>query len=316
MSLTPSRARLIRLSASSVNSRADRRPATTSAITGAASTSNFSITGGSVPSGSWARTVATFSRTSCAAASISRSRMNETKIWLCPSIVVERSSSIPLMVLTASSIRFVTWLSASSGLAPGSRVVTVTVGMSTFGKMSRPRSRYEASPRTTSETTSIVAKTGRRTQRSTSDTALRPGDRTRGGPRRPGDGLDGGAVVELGEAGGGDCLPGLDSVEDLDPPSLAEPRLHQPLLGPTVRHHEHLADADDIGERLGRHERDARVPADQHAPPREEPGLEQALTVRDTRFEGERAGRHVHHRGDARHLPREGAGAKGVDHEA
>ena len=141
MSRTPSSARLIRLSASSVISRADRRPETTSAITGAASTSNFSMTGGSVPCGSWARIVATFSRTSCAADSMSRSRMNETKIWLCPSIVVERSSSIPLIVLTTSSIRLVTWLSTSSGLAPGSRVVTVTVGMSTFGKMSRPRSR-------------------------------------------------------------------------------------------------------------------------------------------------------------------------------
>ena len=67
--------------------------------------------------------VATFSRTSCAAASMSRSRMNETKIWLWPSIVVERSSSMPLMVLTTSSIRLVIWLSTSSGLAPGSRVV-------------------------------------------------------------------------------------------------------------------------------------------------------------------------------------------------
>ncbi len=141
MSLTPSSARLIRLSASSVISRADRRPETTRARTGAASKSNFSITGASVPCGNWARIVATFSRTSCAAPSMSRSRMNETKTWLWPSIVVERSSSIPLIVLTTSSIRLVTWLSTSSGLAPGSRVVTVTVGMSTFGKMSRPRSR-------------------------------------------------------------------------------------------------------------------------------------------------------------------------------
>jgi hypothetical protein len=98
-------------------------------------------TGASVPWGSCERIVATFSRTSCAAVSMSRSRMNETKTWPCPSIVIERSSSIPLMVLTTSSMRLVIWLSTSSGLAPGRWVVTVTVGMSTFGKMSKPRSR-------------------------------------------------------------------------------------------------------------------------------------------------------------------------------
>ncbi len=87
------------------------------------------------------RSRAIFSRTSWAADSMSRSRMNDTKTWLWPSMVVERSSSIPLIVSTTSSIRFVTGLSTSSGLAPGRRVVTVTVGMSTFGKMSRPRSR-------------------------------------------------------------------------------------------------------------------------------------------------------------------------------
>ena len=39
-----------------------------------------------------------------------------------------RSSSMPLMVLTASSIRLVIWVSTSSALAPGSWTWTFTTG--------------------------------------------------------------------------------------------------------------------------------------------------------------------------------------------
>ena len=45
---------------------------------------------------------------------------------------------MPLIVLTASSILSVISLSTCSGAAPGSRVVTVMVGMSTFGIRSTP----------------------------------------------------------------------------------------------------------------------------------------------------------------------------------
>ena len=51
-----------------------------------------------------------------------------------PSADTESMSSMPLIVLTASSMRLVTWLSTSSGEAPRRRVVTVTTGISTFGK--------------------------------------------------------------------------------------------------------------------------------------------------------------------------------------
>jgi hypothetical protein len=70
------------------------------------------------------------------------------------------------MVLTTSSIGLVTWLSISSGEAPGSRVVIVMVGRSTLGKMSTPSWTNEARPSTISETRSIVVKTGRRTKTS------------------------------------------------------------------------------------------------------------------------------------------------------
>ena len=55
-----------------------------------------------------------------------------------PSDEIDRSSSMPLIVLTASSILSVIWVSMSSGAEPGWRVVTVMIGKSTFGKRSTP----------------------------------------------------------------------------------------------------------------------------------------------------------------------------------
>ena len=81
-----------------------------------------------------------------------------------PSDEFERSSSMPLIVLTASSILSVTSVSTSSGAAPGSRVVTTTVGKSTFGKRSRPSRVKAKAPMTVSESVMTVANTGRRTE--------------------------------------------------------------------------------------------------------------------------------------------------------
>ncbi len=78
------------------------------------------------------------------------------------------------MPLSASSIGSTTDVDISSGLAPGSDSATLTVAGSAFGKRSTPRSRNEKMPSTTSDITSIVAKTGRRTQSS---------DRIKGTPR-------------------------------------------------------------------------------------------------------------------------------------
>ena len=58
---------------------------------------------------------------------------NDTITIDTPSDDVERSSSMPLIVLTASSILSVTSVSICSGAAPGWTVVTTTVGKSTFG---------------------------------------------------------------------------------------------------------------------------------------------------------------------------------------
>src|SRR5688572_30662583 len=86
--------------------------------------------------------------------------------WVMPSIEVERSSSIPLMVFTASSIFSVTSVSISAGEAPGFMTVTVIVGKSTFGKRSTPKRKKEKAPMTTIDKINIVANTGRFTQTS------------------------------------------------------------------------------------------------------------------------------------------------------
>ena len=51
-----------------------------------------------------------------------------------PSLEVDRSSLMPLMVLTAPSTFLVISLSICSADAPGLVTVTATVGMSMFGK--------------------------------------------------------------------------------------------------------------------------------------------------------------------------------------
>ena len=53
---------------------------------------------------------------------------------------------MPLMVLTASSMRLVTCVSTSSGAAPRSVVVIVTTGKSIFGKRSTPELSVRVKP--------------------------------------------------------------------------------------------------------------------------------------------------------------------------
>src|SRR5262245_17649668 len=83
-----------------------------------------------------------------------------------PSITMISSSSKPLTLLNCSSTGRITWLVISSGLAPGNRTRTLTMGGSAFGKRSTPRSRNEKTPSTTRNSISIVVNTGRRTQTS------------------------------------------------------------------------------------------------------------------------------------------------------
>ena len=133
---TLSNCRRSTLSAYSLISRTGLSATSEMLMMGSASGSSFSTIGASILSGSVARMRFTRSRTSCAATSTFLSRLNETSTWEMPSVEVERSSSIPLTVLTASSILSVISVSISFGVAPSSRVRTITEGKSTFGKRS------------------------------------------------------------------------------------------------------------------------------------------------------------------------------------
>ena len=140
---------------------------------GSASGSCFWMTGGSTSGGTFRIAPATFSRTVFAASSRSRPSRNCTvMLALPPALTLARSWSMPAMPLSAFSIGMMTAEVISSGDAPGSRSDTLTVAGSALGNRSTPRSRNEKRPSTTSDVTSIVAKTGRRTQ--SSDSTVTP----------------------------------------------------------------------------------------------------------------------------------------------
>src|SRR5688572_8986765 len=153
---------LTNLSASSVSSRIGRSAESAIVMTGDWSLSNLPIVGGRTSGGRSRSTVATRSRTSWAAASMSRSRSNEMITNELPDCEIERSWSMPSTVLTASSMRSLTRVSISSVDAPGSAVRTLTVGRSNEGKRSTGKRIRPARPSTTSVAISIDANTGRR----------------------------------------------------------------------------------------------------------------------------------------------------------
>lgn len=136
--LTVSSTCLICLSTISLISFCDRFPLTAMVRIGFESGSIFMIRGARVSRGNWLVMEATLSRTSCTAASMSRSRTNMMMTREPPCWELERSSSIPAMVLTTSSIGLVIWVSTSSALAPGRLVCTNTTGASVFGMRSSP----------------------------------------------------------------------------------------------------------------------------------------------------------------------------------
>ena len=152
------------MSAYSVMSRTGLSAVTAIVRTGAASGSRFSTIGCVIVRGSSGRMRLTRSRTSCVATSAFFSSLKPTTTCDTPSDEIDVSVSMPLMVLTASSIWSVTSLSTCSGAAPGSRVVTTIVGKSTLGNWSIPSCANEKTPTTVSERIRTDAKTGRRTQ--------------------------------------------------------------------------------------------------------------------------------------------------------
>src|SRR5687767_11107696 len=206
---------------------------TASVITGAESGSNFSTVGCSMLRGRSGSTRFTRSRTSCDATSTFFSSRNEMMTVETPSDDVERSSSIPLIVLTASSILSEISVSTSSGAAPGSLVVTTTVGKSTFGNRSRPRRVKENAPITVRARMRTLAKTGRLTEIAASHCMASPFE------------LDAHAVGQLAARIGGDALARLHAGRELDAiPDLFTNR-HDALFDGVTRQHIHTAGAGD-----------------------------------------------------------------------
>src|SRR4029079_631805 len=121
----------------------------TNCMMGFASGSNFWITGASAVSGRSGKVVATLSRISCAPTSPDLSNEKLTTTVERPWTDVDRTSSMPLMVLTASSVRLVMSVSISSAVEPGLTTTMETVGTSTLGVRSTPKEKYENPPTTT-----------------------------------------------------------------------------------------------------------------------------------------------------------------------
>src|SRR3954452_21598902 len=193
------------------------------------------------------------------------------------------------MPLSAFSIGITTALVISSGEAPGSRRFTLTVAGSARGNRSTPRSRNEKMPSTTSDITSIVAKTGRRTRSSESMLfGLLP--------RLPGPGraglarLDRLPVDQLVDVGHRHRIAGIDAADDLD--AIAEPLADLQFLRRELVacDDEHAVDAIAVLQRRVRQRQHLVRLVGPHADPGERAGLEQRAVVGHQRFEGEGAG--------------------------
>src|SRR4051812_15057634 len=254
---------------------------TISEITGSASGSTLVMTGGSSSGGTLLIPAATFSRTSLAASLRLRSSTKRTVIWPPPSLILAEISSIPETPLIASSIGSITEDEISSGLAPGSDSETLTVAGSARGNRSTPRSRNEKMPSTTSDITSIVAKTGRRTQSSESMLfGLFP--------RLPG--LDRLPVHQLVDVGHRPRVAGVDAADDLD--AIAEPLadLQFPGRELVAGDDEHAVDAVAVLQRRVRQRQHLVGLVGPHADAGEGAGLEQRAVVGHQRFEREGPG--------------------------
>src|SRR5215472_4345033 len=197
--------------------------------------------------GSCGRTPFTLSRTSCAATSMSLSSRKVRITCETPSDEDERSSSMPLMVLTASSILSVTSVSICSGAAPGWTVVMRIVGRSILGYRSTPSFRNAKTPTTERDRMRTVAKTGRLTQSSASHCME---DSGRPEPAL----LDLDPVDELVDVLRRDALASLQASDDLDERIDLLSRGHHALFGAIAVDDEHATSAGNHTDGGGGHE--------------------------------------------------------------
>src|SRR5262245_60258995 len=179
---------------------------------------------------------------------------------------------MPDTPLIASSIGSMTDEEISSGLAPGSTSDTLIVAGSARGKRSTPRLLNEKIPVTTSDMTSIVAKTGRRTQSSDNIWLLRL--------RSDGDLQAVDQFVDIGHRHG---LAGLHAAHDFD--SLAETFADFELFGDEMIavDDEHAIDAVPVLKRRIRQCEDGVTLVGLHLDAGKRPRLQQRIGVRHKR---------------------------------
>ena len=247
------------------------------------------IIGGSMSSGSRRSTDETRSRTSCAATSMSRLRLNVTFSIDWPGADTERSSLMPSTRLTTSSRTSESWLSTSSTEPPGRVVRTITFGRSTDGNRSTPSRMNDAPPTTTSAMTSIVAKTGRRMQmaaRAAHDYSRDGDGRAVGQPARRDD----------------HHITRLDAVDELDAIAGADTGPHALLVGLAVLDDQHLLDAGKDDERRLRDDQ-RRLFLGDDVGLREGAWPELAVDIRNLRLDRQGARAFGNRRADARDAP-------------
>jgi len=114
-----------------------------------------------MPVGSWRSVLEIAACTSCAAASMLRSRVNWSVMLVLPRLDEEVIWSMPAIVENCFSSGVATAEAMVSGLAPGRLALTVMVGKSTFGRLLTASSRYAIRPNTRMPSMTSVVMTGR-----------------------------------------------------------------------------------------------------------------------------------------------------------
>ena len=194
----------------------------------------------------------------------------------------EVSSSRPLMVESASSRGRTTWVVISSGVAPGRRMLMLTVAGSARGKRSTPRSRNEKMPSTTRKRSSITAKTA------APDAQLGQGHRwldcsspcRRGAPSRS----------SWPSSGHRHPSPSFRPSTISTSSPLARAELDLRLLERALLDRVDLVDAVDVAQRVLGHDAAPVHLARRDAGAREEARLEHAVAVVEQRLDLERCG--------------------------
>src|SRR5256885_12827880 len=101
----------------------------------------FWYEGGTMPVGSWRGVLEIAACTSCAAASMLRSKVNWSVMLVLPMLDEDVIWSTPAIVENCFSSGVATADAMVSGLAPGRLALTAMVGQSTFGRLLTDSSR-------------------------------------------------------------------------------------------------------------------------------------------------------------------------------